>query len=123
MTKLTIPAELLRDSGWRAALFILTSSTFRPGDPSVWKHVDLVERSLWFDRMLEGRAWSSTEELMLRAAWALFNSDTSVNLYTLANRLDDGQFKTIIEAMLVFRSRDYIPIGGLLHQYQHEARS
>lgn len=76
----------------------------------------MTERSLYFEKIIRGRAWSSTEHLMLRVAWSLFNSDTSVNLYELVNRLDDGQFKTLLDAMLVFRSRHHIPACGLLHQ-------
>lgn len=115
--------ELISDPGWRAALHILTCPCFNPNDARIWAHVDFEHGDLWFNRIVgENRTWSSTEALMLEAAWSLFNGqdglragDQRVSLYDLAARLDNRQMQTILDAILVFRSRSYIPKAGLFH--------
>lgn len=114
-----ISAELLRDPGYRAALHILTSRTFRRNDARLWKHVH-VDRGdfgseINFDRILV-EPWSSTERLMLRAAWSLFNNDHDVNLWELVHRLSDEQARTVLDAIACAMFHTYIPKAGLLHE-------
>lgn len=111
-----VTPELLRDPGWRAALHIITSTTFRRNDGRLWAHVDLDRQSLYFDRVLANGTWSSTEALMLRAAWSLFNQNCAVNLYELAHRLDNDQLVTILQAFACAASPGYVPKVGLLHE-------
>ena len=129
MPKLTVDPELLRDPGYRGALHILTSRTFRRNDPRLWPHVHVapddppdVRHSIRFDRILDHHTWSSTEDLMLRAAWSLFNQDCVVNLWNLVNRLDDYQTATLVHAIAHSASGAHRSQFGLLHQGE-EARS
>lgn len=109
--------SLLKDSGWRAALHILTCPTFRRDEGRLWPHVDIERGNLWFAKIVdEDRTWSSSEDLMLRAAWSLFNGDEKVSLYRLGDRLDDAQFQTLLNALAIFRSSLWTPKAGLLHE-------
>jgi len=116
MKRLEVSPELLRDPGWRAALHIITSPTFRRNDARLWSHVDFEGRSLFFDKILDEGTWSSTEALMLRAAWSLFNQDCLVNLWGVVNWLSDDQAVTLLDAIACAAFRHYVPKRGLLHE-------
>ena len=115
-----IDAELLRDPGYRAALHILTSPTFRRNDGRLWKHVHVdrgdVGSEINFDKILAAGTWSSTEELMLRAAWSLFNQDHDVNLWTLVHRLSDDQARVLLDAFVCAAFSKLVPKAGILHE-------
>jgi hypothetical protein len=113
---INVDPDLLRDPGWRAALHIITSPTFRSNDARLWSHVDLGGRSIFFADIIKEGTWSSTEALMLRAAWSLFNQDCDINLWNLVNRISDDQAVTLLDAIACAAFSRYIPKPGLLHQ-------
>jgi hypothetical protein len=100
-----LPDRLQQFNCWRAAWHIITCEYFRPTDRRLWSHVDLKHESLHFDRILAEGTWSSTEELMLRAAWSLFDYECQVNLYRLMNCLDDIQARVLHQAMDILAGR------------------
>jgi hypothetical protein len=99
-TKREIPARLLSDPGWRAALHILTSPLFEDAG-GVWSHVYLERRSIMFDAILAG-PWSGGELRMLRLAASLFNPDYKVALWSDLGAIDDDNALVALEAMRLF---------------------
>jgi len=101
MTWNDIPEELLRDHGYRGALWILME--LWPTEPDVWRFVDLQGHSIFFDDMLAARPWSAGETLLLQTAQSLFDGETQVCLWELVARLDSRCFAAILGAIAFSR--------------------
>src|SRR5690349_15864135 len=96
------------DGEYAAALHILMSPLFSR-DARVWSQVYLGEsthpkwdwRGIFFEDMLAVGTFSSGEQLMLQAAWSLFNGDTDVNLSRLVNVLSDDNLRRVLRAIAI----------------------
>lgn len=96
--------RLCEDPGWRAALVILDGA-FADAGNDVWRHVRPTTGCIMWRDILDARAWSTTEYLMLCAAQSLYSSDPlgRFNLYDLVSALDEPQFKLVFNALIAAR--------------------
>lgn len=111
MTKREIPAGLVADPAWRAALHILTSPLFAHAG-GVWACVDLKERSIDFETMMN-LGWSGGERRMLRIAASLFNPQFTVALWEDLGNLDHRNVQIVLEAIRLFTDD---PIGEAMRK-------
>ena len=99
--------ELWKDAGWRSALTILLGSPQLAKDGRVWQHIDLKNREIHFDKMLDDHTFSSGERTLIELAASLFNNDVKVNLWESISRLDDRSARLVVSAICNFaRIRD-----------------
>ena len=105
-----VPAFLLEDSSWRAALHILDASLFAH-DRRVWAHVDLDPLEPWIDfpaMLTEG--WSPSIAALLVAAGHLWADAPTVDqlppldLDDLVARLDDPNWRRLLGALAIRRA-------------------
>jgi hypothetical protein len=101
MTKREIPAALLGDPAWRAALHILMSPMLIDRS-EVWSRVDLVKGSIDFTAMLKG-SWHTFGSIrMVKLAASIFTTGYNVNLWRELGALDSKNSRVVIEAMRLF---------------------
>lgn len=98
-----VPAWVERSPEWRAALHLLEAPALREKD--VLRFVDFESRRINVLALLDrARSWSAGEELLIKAACALFNGAAVADLGELVRRLDDSNVVRIIEAVRIFRA-------------------
>jgi hypothetical protein len=118
-----LPAHLLGESAWRAALHVLTSSRFA-SDRRVWAHVDLEQAWIDWPAML-AEGWSPATAALLVAAAQLWGDAPTVDqlppldLGDLVARLDDGNWRLLCAALAIRRaglrgSAGPLDLAGLL---------
>ena len=88
------------DSYSRAALYLLSS-------PLLWRrvasYIDLPDHSIHFATMFD-QPWSTSEALLIRAAWSLYNPTECEDhpaLGVLAEKLDDENLERLITAIRI----------------------
>ena len=105
-----VPALLLADSAWRAALHVLDAPR-SARDPRVWGHVDLDPQAPWIDfpaMLAEG--WSPSVAALLVAAAHLWADAATVqqlpplDLDDLVARLDEGNWRRLLGALAIRRA-------------------
>ena len=69
----------------------------------VERFIDFEENSIDFRAMLESSPWSSSEAIMIRAAWDLFNGDEHCSLDELTITLDNGNLQIVLDAIRIRR--------------------
>lgn len=87
----------VRFMGWESALLILNGDLLKGKD---WRRfVNFERKEIDFLGMTqESDRWSSSEKLMVRVAWSMFNGGSS-NLGDVMRYLDRDNLKLVIEAM------------------------
>ena len=117
LTRFITPDELkeLRqiDDGYRAALHILSYPVFED-DLRVWRFVFAKPNpGIDFMNMVRRGRFSSSEKLLLRCAWSLFDGRAKLALDDIAFSLDVEEFSTLIEAIRIrggYRLEPRVPI-------------
>jgi len=80
---------LWKEAGWRGALTILLGSTSLCQDSRVWKHIDLFQRRIYFERILADATFTPSERALLEIAASLFSGEVRISLGDVFLKLDD----------------------------------
>lgn len=96
------PDWALADSGWRAALWVLSAPALASKEPTSYIDFDRGVMCL-LEMERDARGWSHGEHLLVRAAGDLFNGCLSASLDELVEVLDDIHFRIVLQAIILRR--------------------